>query len=256
MHLERKESNWYKNEEDLAPRPQNPYTQLYVMYRALYECSTSHTGTVKDIAFMLGCIEASGEMPTGIRPIRLDKHGNSASDITARLRDLFYRGYIRRDAPVDEVSPTEKLNYNMPYTKTVQLERAVWRIATREEFEEVAAIYIKKSTARDKKYRDARSGAKKEVRKLTEGIKDFAEHATDLSLSSKPSLKDRDYLDQKLAYEQARQTVKTKENLKAQALEEVKAEIKASQVKALKYALTFGAGAGVALILTLLGKLL
>ena len=147
MHLERKESNWYKNEKDLAPRPNNPYTQLYVMYRALYECSTSHSGTVKDVAFMLGCIEASGEMPSGIRPIRLDKYGNSASDITARLRDLFYRGYIRRDAPVDD--PTEKLNYNMPYTKTVQLERAVWRVATREEFEEVAALYIRKTAKKE-----------------------------------------------------------------------------------------------------------
>lgn len=254
MHLERKESNWYKNEEDLAPRPNNPYTQLYVMYRALYECSTSHSGTVKDVAFMLGCIEASGELPTGIRPIRLDKYGNSASDITARLRDLFYRGYIRRDAPVDD--PTEKLNYNMPYTKTVQLERAVWRIATREEFEEVAALYIRKTARKDKKYRDARRGIKREVRKVAQGVKDFAEHATDLSLSSTPSFKDDEYLDQKLAYEQAKQTIKTKETLKAQALEEVKAEIKASQIKALKYALTFGAGAGIAFILTLLGKIL
>ena len=254
MHLERKESNWYKNEKDLAPRPNNPYTQLYVMYRALYECSTSHSGTVKDVAFMLGCIEASGELPTGIRPIRLDKYGNSACYISARLRDLFYRGYIRRDAPVDD--PTEKLNYNMPYTKTVQLERAVWRIATREEFEEVAALYIRKTARKDKKYRDARRGIKREVRKVAQGVKDFAEHATDLSLSSTPSFKDDEYLDQKLAYEQAKQTIKTKETLKAQALEEVKAEIKASQIKALKYALTFGAGAGVALILTLLGKLL
>ena len=254
MHLERKESNWYKNEKDLAPRPNNPYTQLYVMYRALYECSTSHSGTVKDVAFMLGCIEASGELPTGIRTIRIDKYNNSASDITARLRDLFYRGYIRRDAPVDD--PTEKLNYNMPYTKTVQIERAVWRIATREEFEEVAALYIRKTAKKDKKYRDARRGIKREVRKVAQGVKDFAEHATDLSLSSTPSFKDDEYLDQKLAYEQAKQTIKTKETLKAQALEEVKAEIKASQIKALKYALTFGAGAGVALILTLLGKLL
>ena len=254
MHLERKESNWYKNEKDLAPRPNNPYTQLYVMYRALYECSTSHSGTVKDVAFMLGCIEASGELPTGIRPIRLDKYGNSASDITARLRDLFYRGYIRRDAPVDD--PTEKLNYNMPYTKTVQLERAVWRIATREEFEEVAALYIRKTARKDKKCRDARRGIKREVRKVAQGVKDFAEHATDLSLSSTPSFKDDEYLDQKLAYEQAKQTIKTKETLKAQALEEVKAEIKASQIKALKYALTFGAGAGIAFILTLLGKIL
>jgi len=249
-----KESNWYKNEEDLAPRPNNPYTQLYVMYRALYECSTSHSGTVKDVAFMLGCIEASGEMPAGIRPIRLDKHGNSASDMTARLRDLFYRGYVRRDAPVDEVNPTERLNYNMPYTKTVQLERAVWRIATREEFEEVAAIYIKKSMARDKKYRDSRKGAKKEVVRLVQGAKDFAEHATDLS--SQRQAAEKEFLDKKLAYERARYKNKTKETLKAQALEEVKAEIKASQVKALRYVLTFGAGAGIALILTLLGKLL
>ena len=249
-----KESNWYKNEEDLAPRPNNPYTQLYVMYRALYECSTSHSGTVKDVAFMLGCIEASDEMPTGIRPIRLDKHGNSASDMTARLRDLFYRGYVRRDAPVDEVNPTEKLNYNMPYTKTVQLERAVWRIATREEFEEVAAIYIKKSARKDKKYRDVRRGIKKEVRNVAQGVKDFAEHATDLSSQKQAHAKE--FLDKRLAYEQAKQTVKAKEALKAQPLEEVKAEIKASQVKALKYILTFGAGAGIAFILTLLGKLL
>ena len=144
----------------------------------------------------------------------------------------------------------------MPYTKTVQLERAVWRIATREEFEEVAALYIRKTARKDKKYRDARRGIKREVRKVAQGVKDFAEHATDLSLSSVPSFKDGEYLDQKLAYEQAKQTIKTKETLKAQALEEVKAEIKASQIKALKYALTFGAGAGIAFILTLLGKIL
>ena len=49
--------------------------------------------------------------------------------------------------------------------------------ATREEFEEVAALYIRKTAKKDKKYRDARRGIKREVRKVAQGVKDFADLA-------------------------------------------------------------------------------
>ena len=217
---------WYKGEKDLAPCPNNPNTQLYVMYRALYECSKSHSGTAKDVVFMLACIEATGEMPTGIRPIKVNKEGSSRADISRRLRDLLYRGYVRQITPVGWDSNM----FSNSYANQALLEKVVWRIATRQEYKEVSAIYEAQRLRQDSR----RPTKKRKIYASSAAPKAFTEHVAETFPLQHDS----------------------REALKAQAIAEVKAEMKESQIRILKHALSFGAGAAITFILTLLGRML
>ena len=239
FHLDK--FKWYKGEKDLAPCPHNPNTQLHVMYRALYECSKSHSGTVKDVVFMLACIEASGEMPEGIRPIKLNKHGSSHADITKRLRDLLYRGYVRQINPVNWNNNQFVNSYPKKphkYFHHQLLENVVWRIATREEYKEVNAIYEAQRWQQQNK--------SKKVSNVTKNTKAFTDHVADIFPlhQGKPELSQQNYVPE------------SKAALKAQAIAEVRAEMKESQIRILKHVLSFVAGAAITFILTLLGRML
>ena len=224
FHLDK--FKWYKGEKDLAPCPNDPNTQLYVMYRALYECGKSHSGTAKDVVFMLACIEASGEMPTGIRPIKVNKHGSSRADIARRLRDLLYRGYVRQVTP----NGWDSSMFSNSYANQELLEKVVWRIATREEYKEGNALY----EAQRLNQASRRTTRKRKIYASSAAPKAFTEHVAEAF----PPYHD------------------AKDALKAQALSEIRAEMKENQIKILKHALSFVAGAAVTFILTLLGRML
>ena len=90
--------SWYEKDDSLAPLPGNKNSQVYDVYRAVYEVSDDHRGNAQEIAIM---IDANPKCSSWQRnPLVPNRKGTYDERIVRKkVRHAVYQGFVKEIKP-------------------------------------------------------------------------------------------------------------------------------------------------------------